>query len=599
MTSQTYSPRPLFPLAAAFVILLSSGCATSEQKVPTPAAAPTTFPTQTSVAQLYPTDTTMVVNTPGVPFDIPTHPVTPGPPLPVPSVFGSPMPTRPPLPTATATVPPITFAATITLVHPAPPQAFRGEVLQTGIDPVATTLQGTDENGSTVTVTMPGGWSKAVVNQVVPGVPSPTPGELTTEVMTGRINGHTLRNLVVTQADVRLDEQAFEKVKDSYLLTINVGPDSKPLAGAEAIVQRWKMSFGAVRTLQGSESFAVVNTDGSRQPISTASPANTGWPISTDEAFDMSGLSFYGGDQSKFRYRYAAHFPQGDYITLYDGKTSYRYTSWLNEVHIPLPESYAPNAYWGDDTDDRAMFNFMYPAPVAYQLVGTTRADGHDLIELVVPQSKDRAEFGPNGMSGTHVFLDADTYLPYKYVIYSVGSTKPTAYERTFNNLQVNSKLTAADFALQLPLGTKTVYESAYMAPRIQVYDSLGTAAKAAQDDGFALFAPQSGTYGVLYGTFPQGQASGPLIAISMNDGAIQQGAQLSISCVVDGMPPTSPPPVVSTISIDGQTASLCMGGYGNVLALKKESTIIHISGFKTQDEAVAIVRSLQRVQPK
>ena len=76
-------------------------------------------------------------------------------------------------------------------------------------------------------------------------------------------------------------------------------------------------------------------------------------------------------------------------------------------------------------------------------------------------------------MAGTQVFLDADSYLPYRIITHPLGGAIPgqatSGRQRTFTSLEINGAVTNTDFGADFPPGTATIYEQAHMAPRLAV----------------------------------------------------------------------------------------------------------------------------------
>jgi len=225
---------------------------------------------------------------------------------------------------------------------------------------------------------------------------------------------------------------------------------------------------------------------------------------------------------------------------------------------------------------------YLCPTQALYQLVGPRRIDGQDVIELVVA----KGNFLPQGFTGTQIFLAAVTYLPYRVIIHpfdNISAGQATGgLQRTFSPVEINGPVIDADF----PPGTVTVYEQAYMGPRLAEYPDLRTAAQAAD---FPLYAPPSLTGSTSYAQYfveIEGRRS-PVIAL--NNGAILEGRYLPV-LHPDLDPDATPAPV--SLTIDGQPATLDHG----VLTFTRGLTHIRVSGVQSAEQAATVARQLQLV---
>ncbi len=382
----------------------------------------------------------------------------------------------------------------------------------------------------------------------------------------------------VSGADVTLDHGQYTRLRADGRITVATGMDGAPASGVAPILARWQAAFGAVVTVRGRQEVVRVDSDGT--PI-TAN-ADAGARLLTDEIYDMHPRDMTA------RYRFTAHRPDGEVTTLWDGTHAYRYWAARHEVYRPQPENL--NTYWGDGIDDQAIYTFLQPAPSGYNLVGPRQIDGRAVIELVVATGN----FGAQGMAGTKVFLDAATYLPYQVMTYPFGDMPGGqargGLQRTFTALEINSPVTAADFAAGFPPGTITIYEQASGAPRLAGYPDLHTAAQAAD---FPLYAPVDMLNGLMdstsyaqYFVEIEGRRS-PVIAL--NNGAILEGRYLPVQDLEIAADATAPP---QSLTLDGQPATLDHG----VLTFTRGLTHIRISGVQSAEQAASVVQQLQLV---
>ena len=276
---------------------------------------------------------------------------------------------------------------------------------------------------------------------------------------------------------------------------------------------------------------------------------------------------------------------------MYDGQHSYRYMSMLNQVYRPWPKDSNKDAYWMDDTDERGFFFLLQPAKVGYNMVGRSRIDGREVIELVVSGGN----IIPNGLDGTRVFLDAATYLPYRIVTYPGGTSASTSQrmglERTFTGLEINVPLNDSDFSIDLPSDVVTVYERAYMDPPIVSYTSIE---EAATQVDFPLYLPEGVTPQKVRAEYMVDKDGKLSPVIAMQGSPIIQGRYLpqdpgSWNAQQSGRQKTS------TITIDGQQATLTNGPYAS-LTLTKDGTTIRIPVTGTETETVELAKTLRKV---
>jgi hypothetical protein len=248
------------------------------------------------------------------------------------------------------------------------------------------------------------------------------------------------------------------------------------------------------------------------------------------------------------------------------------------------------NTYWSDDIDDHTLYVYLRPTQALYHLVGPRRLDGRDVIELIVANGN----YLPQGLTGTQIFLDTATYLPYRVVIHpsdNIPASQATGgLQRTFTTLEINGPVSAADFAADFPPGTITVYEQAYMGPRLAEYPDLRTAAHAAD---FPLYAPGDLLDGLMASTsYAQyfveiERRRSPVIAL--NNGAILEGRYLPVQDREIAADATATP---QSLTLDGQPATLDQG----VLTFTRGLTHIRISGVQSAEQAASVVQQLQVV---
>lgn len=289
---------------------------------------------------------------------------------------------------------------------------------------------------------------------------------------------------------------------------------------AEAVLKRWQNALRGLKSISGSQVFMQIEPDGTRHALD--SDKITNWDAQgTEERYAEIDRGSEGG-----RYYVALHMPTGDLITSYDGKDAYRTWTWMeNDVFRPLPDRSAKNAYWADDIDDMAFANKLVPKPSVYSFVGRREIDGRAVAELVVKSGNS----GDGGSTGTHVFLDEQTNLPYRIVIYPTGggSKKLPAFETTFTRVQINPPLSDAEFRPAMGPDTWSVYEpvnarwSGYDLP---VYGSVEEAEKAA---GTPIFAPGGKSIGEVPTWGFVEKSSGRKAVISLENGTILEGLHL------------------------------------------------------------------------
>ncbi len=362
---------------------------------------------------------------------------------------------------------------------------------------------------------------------------------------------------------------------------------------ADAIVKQWMHAAKDIRSLHGSQNFALINPDGSRE--SDRHDIYQG-KVSTDEWYD--GLETRDG--KLLRYRVVVHNEHGDFTTLYDGKGAYRTWSWLKEVYRPWPDGAAFNAYWHDDIDSTSILYALYPeasTSTTYELVGRKELDGRKVIEL--------REMDGSGTRGNEVYLDEVTYLPYRFIQHPRGAASSApSYEITFSKLEINGPVGDADFKLNLPADTVTIYEHTHWGPQMPIYSTVSDAHTAA---GFAFFEPQSWApqeIKTLYYVERDSKLS-PVLFMSQGDASILQGLYLPITDQGDrfalqfdsnvGMQDVQ----VTKVDIDGQPAEWVIGkdsGGRGRLRLSREGTQIEIR-ISTLEKAIETARILMRVR--
>ncbi len=387
----------------------------------------------------------------------------------------------------------------------------------------------------------------------------------------------TAQPLPVTSATVALDSAAYVRVQHTAGVTIDTGTVGFPAGSASDIVTHWQAAFAAVHTVRGSQHLVQL-----RDGTPTAVPLSI--QADTDEVYAIDD------SRQSFRYSVTAHTLLGDILTQWNGTHAYRYWAPWHEIYRPQPES--ENAYWSDDTDEYAILPYLYPKQVGYNLAGPRTLDGRAVIELVVPSGN----ISPAGQDNTHVFLDATTYLPYRIVTSAQGfgpdPGKLISTQRTFDPLVINGPVTDADFTFSAPPGAVTIYEQAYMAPRLATYPDLSAAAHAAD---FPLYAPPDMNGSNLYAAYwveQDGQRS-PVIAL--NNGQILEGRYVPLkNSGRIGVPGEKDHPPQS-LTVDGQAATFYPAG--NALFLTRGATQILIQPVRDVDQAKQLIRSLQPVR--
>jgi hypothetical protein len=289
---------------------------------------------------------------------------------------------------------------------------------------------------------------------------------------------------------------------------------------AEAALRRWQNALRGLKSISGSQVFMQVEPDGTRHVPSDG--GDLYWSgQGTEERYDSIDRGSEG-----MRYYVALHMPRGNLITSYDGKDAYRTWSWMkNDVFRPLPDKSAMNAYWTDDIGDVAFLHLLRPSPALYSFVGRKEIDGKALVELMVKSGN----YSSGGMTGTRVFLDEQTNLPYRFVSYPTGegSEKRPAFERTLSNTQINPSLTDADFRPDVGPDTWFVYAPVNTGRTGYSLPVYGSVAEAEKEAGTQLFAPVGKASGDLAVWGYVEKDSGRKAVISLENGTILQGAHL------------------------------------------------------------------------
>ena len=367
---------------------------------------------------------------------------------------------------------------------------------------------------------------------------------------------------------------------------------------AEAALKRWQNALRGLKSISGSQVFMQVEPDGTRHARSD--DGDLYW--SGQGTVERYGGINLGGEG--IRYYVALHTSRGDLITSTDGKDAYRTWSWMkNDVFRPLPDRSAKNAYWTDDTGDVAFLHMLRPTPAVYSFVGRREVDGRPMVELVVKSGN----YSSGGMTGTHLFLDEQTNLPYRFVIYprGEGSEKRPAFERTFTNTQINPPLTDADFRPPLGPDTWFVYEPVnpgWTGYKLPVY---GTAAEAEKEAGTQLFAPGGRVSGDLAVWGYVEKDSGRKAVISIENGTITILQGVHLPQVTDGgyrfsLRGSSRLGEYETAKVDvnGISAEVWTEPGGNKVRLRmeREGTQIEISA-PNKEKAMEVAQRLQPVE--
>jgi hypothetical protein len=347
------------------------------------------------------------------------------PPLGTPLPSPTPPPPRATLPPPGPTPGPDAFAAWLTCPSPLAVAAFQALIQASGVQLQYVVVSGT--------------------------VPAGSAG-----IVWGQDSGQILRNLDqgggawhVAGAGVTLDHAQYSRLQADGRVVLVPGSVAPPAGDLVTTLARWQAAFAAVTTVRGHQEAVPVRADG----IPAGPDEGLGTPLTSDELYEMNLLTMTA------RYRFTAHRPDGDVTTLWDGTHAYRYWAARHEVYRPQPENL--NTYWSDDIDDHTFYVYLRPTQALYHLVGPRRLDGRDVIELIVANGN----YLPQGLTGTQIFLDTATYLPYRVVIHpsdNIPAGQATGgLQRTFTTLEINGPVTDADFAADVPPGTITGYELA------------------------------------------------------------------------------------------------------------------------------------------
>ncbi|HET9494925.1 MAG TPA: hypothetical protein VFR15_11905 [Chloroflexia bacterium] len=367
---------------------------------------------------------------------------------------------------------------------------------------------------------------------------------------------------------------------------------------AEAALKQWQNALRGLKSISGNQVFMLIEPDGTRHAPPAANDPY--WNRqSTVERYDGVDMA---AEEGRWRYYVALHTPTGDMITSYDGTHAYRTWSWMKEdVFRPLPDEYAQNGYWIDDTGDLAFANYLVPTSGIYSYAGRHEIDGQPVVELVV----ESGSYGNGGMTGTRVFLDEQTSLPYRFITYPdvEDRDKIPASERTFTHLQINPTLSDADFRPPLGPNTWFVYEpvnAGWTGYKLPVY---GSVAEAEKEAGTPLFAPG----GTVDGDIPAWgfveKDNERKAVISLEDGTVLGGVHL---------PRVTDPGArfslragtllgqydITKVDVNGIPAELWTESGGMTVRLRmiREGTEIEIRA-ASKEEALKVATSLQRVK--
>jgi hypothetical protein len=373
----------------------------------------------------------------------------------------------------------------------------------------------------------------------------------------------------------------------------------------QAIVDRWQDVALTIQSIRGTQVFAKLSPDGTRQP-----PLSDTYfaAIGSDEWYDRLQTR----DGKQVRYKVVFHNKRGDFTTLYDGKSAFRTWSWISEVYKPWPDSFASNAYWADDIDETAMLLYIFPAGTEnanslydtintrYHLVGRKQLDGRNVIELSITNG----QLAPNGLKGTEVFLDEASYLPYRFVFHSQrsdGSGGQIATEVTFSRLDINGAVGDSDFSLNLSPSTPIIVEPAYMAPEMPKYKTIQ---EAQTQTNLTLFEPADGIQGELGTAYfvEMNNTRSPAISLRSQNVTIVEAAHIP---AYSGDPfaqrfgdwLSNLQESVETVDLDGQQARWVTSNQIQSLIIEKGGTRIDIAGAKTKEQAIEIARGLKPVK--
>ena len=359
---------------------------------------------------------------------------------------------------------------------------------------------------------------------------------------------------------------------------------------AEEALNRWKEAIRGVKSVRGSQLLMQIEPDGTRHPR----PEDQYYGlIGTDERYD--GLDT---PEVSPRYYVAAHTRRGDFITSYDGREGYRTWTWMNDIFQPLPDTSASHAYWADDIDSTAFLHMLRPTRATYSYAGKRKLDGRSVVELVVKQGN----YADGGMTGTHVFLDEATYLPYRLSFYPTSKTSraATGGERTFTRLEINIPMSDADFRPPFGADTRIIHEPVQPGWTGYTIPAFASVVEAQKEAGVPLFTPGGTWEGEVpvWGFVEQDGKRVPIV--SFMDGTILEGVYLP-QITEDG---TRFSMRASARLGEIESTSIKVGGLDaewqtvngtDLLRMVRDGTSIEIRA-SSQEEAIGIAEGLKPV---
>jgi outer membrane lipoprotein-sorting protein len=267
-------------------------------------------------------------------------------------------------------------------------------------------------------------------------------------------------------------------------------------APAEAIVEKWKAALRNIQSLKGTQEIMAIHADGTLEP-------GTGHPYAnvhtTEETWVLRPKAF---DFMFARFHFKAFTDQGSFLSVFDGHGDYLWRSIApDEVYRPLPENKDISDLYEVTLFEESFVPSLKPeSSTVYSLVGTSTINGHSVIELHAHKidRKENADLD-------HMFLDANTYLPYRFV---VDPTKDQlGIQRTISSLTINGPVLDSDFMDEIPEATTiaTIFTPNDNTGPLTVYHSFHDADLSSN---FNMFQPSSGINSNIF-TFALVQRNG------------------------------------------------------------------------------------------
>ena len=315
----------LLCLLSTGLILLVSGC-NSPDDYSTLHARSAAELTATSIAGPPPAPPTG-----GVPTALPTS----APPPPAPATTMALASTHTPKPTvAPYLTPDSSFYATLNFSPTLTIDQFKSFVVQTRMMPLNTVAH-VKAPGHEYFVNMHGVWAKDVNGWPSVGTPVPGSEGLDDQDLWVTIQKQQGTELAVVSTTALMDEAILSRAQLDPRVTLV--ERTEVVTAGESVVARWKQAYESLHTIKGTHTFMQVLADGRREPRPT--PDGTGGSL---DRFPISNEELYSIDHTRqepwaAKYFITSHTLLGDQVTSFDGQQSYRYSTWLNELHSPLP----------------------------------------------------------------------------------------------------------------------------------------------------------------------------------------------------------------------------------------------------------------------